>query len=415
MSKAAKQSLIILFVLLLIVSGYTAFLFIQKGEVEKDKSSLLQQVEEFKIAETKIKLANQQLQTRIDEITQEKSQLEAKVAEFEEVDLEALKDQLAKLAEEKEEWQDRVGKLKKEREKLIAKVQAKPEKEIVYKYVEAPKDDMGAAPGEAVPDVEEESYWANVLKNKADLALRLDEVEQQYRSSAVELEEFKKKNSDLQLELGEIINEKEIIERRIKHGNDLADTLSLELARTQNEKKFLEDRVKRINEENLSLRDKIKQLTSTKIALEKSVVRLQDEKKDMERKLQETENVIQSRIDEIWEIKEELDESFEPAESSGLGSIELPPIVVSADSGSGTSTSSRGYGHQGNIVSINDDNNFVIVDIGEDSGLRIGDNLSVYRGAEYVAGLEVIQLRENIAAADIKDKTSSLQVGDVVR
>ena len=57
----------------------------------------------------------------------------------------------------------------------------------------------------------------------------------------------------------------------------------------------------------------------------------------------------------------------------------------------------------------------IIVNLGEDSGVKIGDKLNIYRGAEYIAGLEVIQVRKDICAADIKSKMMDIEVGDTVR
>ena len=71
---------------------------------------------------------------------------------------------------------------------------------------------------------------------------------------------------------------------------------------------------------------------------------------------------------------------------------------------------------QGSIISINETNNFVIVDLGqENSPVSVGNPLKVYRGSNQIATLEVIQLRRDICAADIKDKSSELKVGDVVK
>ena len=70
---------------------------------------------------------------------------------------------------------------------------------------------------------------------------------------------------------------------------------------------------------------------------------------------------------------------------------------------------------KGNIVSVNDENNFVIVNLGQDAGVKMGDKLNVYHGADYIAGLEVIQVRKDIAAADIKNKVKKIEVGDSVR
>lgn len=72
-------------------------------------------------------------------------------------------------------------------------------------------------------------------------------------------------------------------------------------------------------------------------------------------------------------------------------------------------------GFNGRIVSVNEENNFVIVDVGEEAGVGLGDALSVYRDSKYVAQLEVIQVRKDIAAADIKNQWTQVQVGDTIR
>ena len=183
----------------------------------------------------------------------------------------------------------------------------------------------------------------------------------------------------------------------------------------------MNDRIAKLNEQNLNFHQQIKQLTSTKIALEKGIVRLQEEKKDIEKKLLQTENVIQGRIDEIWDIKDNLEKEFKPVTESATGEIELPPIVVSAFVSEPAASDDiareegKAAGYNGNIVSVNDENNFVIVDVGEVDGLAIGDKLNVYRGIDYIAGLEVIQLRKGIAAADIRNKVIPIKVGDSVR
>ena len=60
------------------------------------------------------------------------------------------------------------------------------------------------------------------------------------------------------------------------------------------------------------------------IDLEKTIARLTDDKDMMQKKLIETESVIQSRIDDIWKIKEGLDKklSENSSSSSSAGSME---------------------------------------------------------------------------------------------
>jgi hypothetical protein len=108
---------------------------------------------------------------------------------------------------------------------------------------------------------------------------------------------------------------------------------------------------------------------------------------------------------------------------SSSGGVDLPPIVVNGTKNQTFSLvdevqpqeSDSLPGFNGKVVSINEDNNFIIVDIGEKSGLRLGDSLSVYRDSKYIARLEVIQVRKDIAAADIKDQWSKIIIGDVVK
>ena len=56
------------------------------------------------------------------------------------------------------------------------------------------------------------------------------------------------------------------------------------------------------------------------------------------------------------------------------------------------------------------------MDLGqENSSVSVGNVLKVYRNSEEIASLEIIQVRRDICAADIKNKSNQLKVGDVVK
>jgi len=60
----------------------------------------------------------------------------------------------------------------------------------------------------------------------------------------------------------------------------------------------------------------------------------------------------------------------------------LPPIVVTSTQGDEEEKPQRAEkptGYNGNIVSVNEENNFVIIDLGEESGVKLGETLNVYR------------------------------------
>jgi hypothetical protein len=131
--------------------------------------------------------------------------------------------------------------------------------------------------------------------------------------------------------------------------------------------------------------------------------------------------VIQDRINEIWSIKQTLDQKITQMSQVKDKNVELPPIIVNA-SGRGAaaevpaaSAVADAVDQRHKIISINQKNHFVIVDMGQAHGSTIGRQLKVVRAGKEIATLEVIQVRKDISAADIKDQKASVQVGDQVQ
>jgi predicted nucleic acid-binding Zn-ribbon protein len=438
MSKAAKMSIAILSILLIAAFVFAYWNFLQKESVERAKLAVEKQVEDFQNREKNYIVEKKQIEEKLKIIEAEKAELENRLNSFDK-DMVSLNDKLKVVTKERNEWQKRVENLQKERDNLLVKIQEQSEPQVVYKYIERGAEEGGdhvgqetvksdSAPMENSVRPDDESYWAQILKKKAELELEVERLSGEMSRNSVEVEDLKKKNSDLQLELSHLSREKEEIERKIKHGNDLADSLALELARAQNDIKFVDDRRLKLHDENISLREQIKELTSTKIALEKSIVQIQEERQDIAKKLRETEGVIQSRIDEIWEIKGNLEKTFKPSGTitDNNDRVDLPPIIIDAgdrEPSAGVVSPDLSVNNEivssltpgGSIVSVNEENNFVIIDVGGEGGVKLGDTLSVYRGTDYIAGLEVIQVRKDIAAADIKNRVSNLKIGDSVR
>ena len=286
----------------------------------------------------------------------------------------------------------------------------------------APATSAGATLGtnEAAPSGEvDEQYWAQILKDKTSLEVEIDKLKDKISKDSVELVDLKQKNQQLEMKLEGIESEKGQLDRDIYDKSEMVNRISLELARAKNDRKYEETQGAKLKEENMSLRGQLRDMTSAKNALEKSILSITQDKVKIEKKLGQTETVIQSKIDEIWDIKDSIDESFKQSQVDNPQSsseVELPPIVVKTEGqASSYAPNNPPTGLSGRVVSVNDENNFVIVDIGETQGIRLGDALSVYRDSKYIARLEVIQVRKDISAADIKDQWSKVRVGDVIR
>ncbi len=416
MSNAIKLVVGVL-VLMLIGSGaFVYLLYNQTQDLQKNKTDLEQQLAELKERENKALAEKQSLSDQVQEAQNTRSKLQKQLSD--------LNTQVASVTGERDNWKNQVDTLRRERDELMVKLQEKPKEIIVEKEVVRPAPAVAPAGSTSVESPAEDQYWGSVLKEKAALELQIDEVKNQLSAANIEIEELKKSNSDFNLELGLLKNEKEEIQRKIKYTEDLANTLSIDLAREKNDKRFMDSRYQKIRDENSGLRSQIKELNSSKVALEKSLERLKGDKQKVEQKLSETESIIQNRINEVLEIKSSLDRRLQtsPGATAGSGSkeVELPPIIVSPSSNSSMMAETQGTtslrpGLEGRVVSVNEENNFIIIDAGEGAGVRVGDRLNVYRGNQYIAGVEVIQVRKDISAADIKQKGAKIRVGDSIR
>jgi septal ring factor EnvC (AmiA/AmiB activator) len=461
MDKQIKQSILILGVLITLSVAFAIVFYLQKQAAENRAALLSDQVTQYetKDRESQKKINGLQgesakLRQDLDQRTTENTTLLRK-SEQTQRDFDKLNNDFQKVQQERVEWDAKLANFRRERDDLIKQVsdlksRPVPEK-IVEKivYRDRPLDAsgeqsmegaQGVPPAQAMNEVfaaainssmptginrENENYWAGVIKQKAALELELQRVKENLSASNVQIAEFKKSNSDLEMELGRLRNEKEAIVRKIKYGEDLADNISVELARARNEQKLSQDRSDQLLSENQQLRMDIKQLTTTKVSLEKSIANLSEEKNSIEKKLVETENVIQGRIDEIWQIKKDIDSRIDTQHLSNVSNeIELAPIVVSAKKPAPAAAPVTKQAAakpavakrlQGSVVSVNEDNNFVILDLGERSGIKVGDAFKVYHNGVQVGSVEVIQVRQDIAAADIKQKNAPFSVGDTVR
>lgn len=431
MSQAAKQMIvtIVLGVLLAAAAGYALLVSQQNDQLNKQKQSLQQQIDEYQGREKTQIIENKNLSEKLAKLEKEKSDLTSKIDSIG-GNIEDVGKKITDLTKERDDLKTRYASMQKERDDLAKTLAEKSAAmaELATKNAQTakapkPSDDEGVIQDDqdsaAHVKADDETYWAEILKSKAALKVDLDKLKETLSQSALEISDLKKQNADLQLEISKLNNDKEGIAREIKYGNDLAKNLSIELARAQSDKQFMADRMEKILEENTNLHEQLKKLSSTKVALEKNIVKLQDDKKKVEMRLLETEGMIQSRVDQIYQLKDSLESDFKPSRKNPrTGEVELSPIVVSNGSTQAKTLAevqAPAAGYKGNVVSVNDENNFVIVNLGEDAGIKTGDKLNVYRGVDYIAGLEVIQTRKDICAADIKNKMLKIQVGDSVR
>lgn len=230
--------------------------------------------------------------------------------------------------------------------------------------------------------------------------------------------QLQEKISILNDDINKISQEREDIQKRyevaVKERDGLAEKLEAlesdteklheDLNTLTQEKQKLEEKVETsllpLKNANAILKQQLKSLTGRKIKLESNLKALQEEK-----------SVLEGRLDEMGVY---LEKKAPKAESKEY--IELPPIVVrSQDKRSSQEKGAEKKELEGRILDVNKENNFVVIDLGQESGVRAGDNFQVYRQGKNIATIETMQVRRNIAACDIKKETASISVGDTIR
>ena len=268
-----------------------------------------------------------------------------------------------------------------------------------------------------------DAYWADVLKAKGELELQLKTLRDNLKSAQIANEQAQREKNLVELDLNNLKRENADLKRQFDYNQKLMDSLAQELVREKNDKTQIQDTYKTTKNENAMLGRELQSLNIRKVNLEKRVQELQEGKNELERRLSEMEVMLTEGVTQIGGLKQRID-SIKDAKASAnkqekKDSVELPAIVVrpqnpddaSSAKPQGTDASVAG----GKVLGVNRDNNFVIIDLGQDAGLKTGDTLKVYRGDRAIAGIEAIQIRRNISACDIKREAEPIKIGDIVK
>jgi DNA repair exonuclease SbcCD ATPase subunit len=349
-----------------------------------------------------LKTENASLSQKVEESQQKARRLEEKLA--------SLTKELERISNERENFQRKVELLNKEREDLIEKLKAEKEKQAAL--AKAPEE-------QKVPSVPEDSYWAGILKTKADLGVQLENIRSELKGVRINNEQLQREKSSLDLDINNLTREKQELGRQIDYNKKVMDSITVELVREKNDKMQLGDILKTVKGENSVLRRQLRSLNSRKIDLEKKIQGLQEDKTTLERRLNEMESLLRDQITNINNLKQQLDTLHSGGKIEAQGgqkkeSVELPPIVVRPQE-TVAPTQEAALPLSGKVLAVNRENNFAIIDLGEDTGVNAGETFQVYREDRPIATIEVIQVRKEISACDIKRESTPIQIGDTVK
>ncbi len=286
---------------------------------------------------------------------------------------------------------------------------------------------------EVIPQSGNDAYWAGILKAKNELDLQLSNMTVELKNIKILNEQLQREKSSVELELNDIKRQKDDLKREFDYNKKLMDSIANDLVRERNDKMKIQESFKAIKNENKVLIRQVGSLNNRKIALETRIQGLQQDKDAIQAKMGDMETMLTDKIAQIGQFKEQLSDiqrssvTADPAgSSSGMpasmvsseiqdSSVALPPIVVRPQESLPSAGSGTGVLSGGKVLAVNKENNFVVIDLGGNQGVKTGDTFQVYRDGGTIATVEAIQVRKDIAACDIRKQTDAPRIGDMVQ
>ncbi len=368
---------------------------------------------EYETKQTEFENERSALNRQLAALTQVKKKLDVEMAD--------LKAKYDALTQDHENLKGKFDLVTKERATLVERVQELAgERKSLEEEVAKLKASGGAATTYVLPSdtPTDDAYWANLLREKAALEIEVKSMGAQLDDAKLKLATAMDEGRKIDLQLKTALDGHRDLDRKLVYNEKLARTLSEDLVREKRDKKTLQTQLDSLRQENFELKSRLMAIGDKKTSLEGKLVDLQQEREILAKRLAELDSVLQERVDQIIEVKNDLKAARTEARKVSTRDsrvVQLQPIVVKATDDD--LPSRRAAPVSGQILAINDENNFVIVDVGEQDGLAVGQTLSVTREGMKIGTLEVIQTRQEISAADIKNVGSGakLRIGDSVR
>lgn len=367
---------------------------------------------EFMQKEQEFSTERQNLSNQLASVTQSKKKLDLEMN-----DLRAKFDVLTK---ERDDVKSKFDLVTKERASLVDRLQELTQKNKEMSDEMAKLKESGGlsyTPSNAGAPSGDDAYWAKLLKDKAALEIEVQNLKGQVNDVQLKGEKAMEEGRKLDLQLKTMSQARTDLERKLVYNEKLAESLSEDLVREKRDKKAITDQMESLRQENFELKSRLMALGDKKTSLEGKLVDLQQEREILSKRLGELDQILQERVDQIIQVKDDLKAARTEAKEASVKDsrvVQLQPIVVKAQEN--VPPGQTGKPGAGQILAINEENNFAIVDIGEDDGVRVGQTFNVFRNNEKIGSLEVIQIRKEISAADIKSISpgSKLKIGDMV-
>lgn len=332
-------------------------------------------------------------------------------ADLSQKQLGSLKGKYASLENLVKDWESRYDELLLEKQEIEKQLKEKPKPTpVVSSAIEKTVKPELVMPDEAKSDV----YWGDVLQERALLRVNVEKLAQKLKSYQSDRAEYEAKNTELMMKLDDVEQKVKALLQDLSDKEKAISDLSNDVVTERKKREELAKQNMLMKNSNMELKHELVSTKKQKANLQKKYEEVLAKATSLEKQVNEIETVMFQKKMLFSELEQKLSAAVtgKSVDNKNLKvtaeSVELPPIVVKPDIAV--------HSLKGEVLALNKNDNFVIINIGQDTGVKPGMSFNVLRGEDVIGKLEVIETRREISAADIKEMYAggSIREGDVV-
>jgi len=214
----------------------------------------------------------------------------------------------------------------------------------------------------------------------ASLQDNLEDLRMRYKLTENKLEDTKKQLAQLENKLEEANNQIEMLNNELSKEKQYKEELS-------NSLQELKENLKAKEEKETGLQQEIERAQKEIKRLQAKLKNTEEEKTELENKIKNLESMQQEKV-ELGEIvveqKTPVAGEIKPATKKEEKTKKLFPNRASLE---------------GNVLVVNKDYNFVVINLGKQDGVALNDVFSIYRNEKYLGDVKVEKLHDSMCAA----------------
>lgn len=228
----------------------------------------------------------------------------------------------------------------------------------------------------------------------------------------------KKNRIGLEEKLQGLQNEKKNIENSLENKKQEIVQLQKRLEDASTQIKSLQDDLQSEKKMKESMLLDLSQAKTDLDSIKEELNREKEERNDLKVKLEKTLKDFketETQLEQVKIAKSLVENKLKELDQQG-SKVELGKIVVTPEQSQVVTTQKASIPIEASILSVNKKYNFIVINVGQKDGVKVGDIFSIYRNNKYIVNARVEETRENMSVANLEDKkmAGKIKEGDVV-